>query len=697
MPGPVPGPLDARAVERQLEIQQRIVRLAQTLLSLPAEELDQGIREQLAVAAELAGVERTRLIVANAKTGRVAAAYEWWSASERNVPPIEGDFFRRFAWAREQIQRGDVVQMSPDSLPREATAERDRVRSQGVRSVLVIPVRFGRAIVGGHIYASRTQKRIWSQQEIANLRVVTEIFASAIGRRQAEHALRESEQRFRAIAEHATELVSEFDHEGRYHYASPSFARHLDYDPAELLGKHANVLVHPEDLQSSTRAVARGVQQGVEVRVTHRMRHRDGTWRWFESSGGIYTTPNGSPRFVCIGRHVSERVAMEDALARQLEAEKHVAALSRRFLAVSAQQLDAAIRDALAEAGELGVKLGDLRRGARGGADALALADTGGGVDDRHDVDRGAGESVALLEALDLFCELGAHLGEAVHLGVGVGEIALCVVWDTRALASRHGLHRLHEGLDRGSLALLLLEPVDFLGELLLDVLDLLGELGVVLGELADLLVGVAELPAHSFRQAGSLAARRGAERVKERPEGDALSLSTERDQEDSPRDADHVEELRGEAREVLGDAAAENAQQNKGKGRAELPEVHGCGRLPSVGAGCGGSRSMEHTGRGGEPRSLEGQSARRRRRLPPRLVPEGSAVGAGGGRAAGAGFPRGGRLRRDDALALRCPLGRRLGDRRRRENLHLEISAGALGLLLGRGLGQGRRRLLGR
>ena len=354
MPGPVPGPLDARAVERQLEIQQRIVRLAQTLLSLPAEELDQGIREQLAVAAELAGVERTRLIVANAKTGRVAAAYEWWSASERNVPPIEGDFFRRFAWAREQIQRGDVVQMSPESLPGEATAERDRVRSQGVRSVLVIPVRFGRAIVGGHIYASRTQKRIWSQQEIANLRVVTEIFASAIGRRQAEHALRESEQRFRAIAEHATELVSEFDHEGRYHYASPSFARHLDYDPAELLGKHANVLVHPEDLQSSTRAVARGVQQGVEVRVTHRMRHRDGTWRWFESSGGIYTTPNGSPRFVCIGRHVSERVAMEDALARQLEAEKHVAALSRRFLAVSAQQLDAAIRDALAEAGELG-------------------------------------------------------------------------------------------------------------------------------------------------------------------------------------------------------------------------------------------------------------------------------------------------------------------------------------------------------
>src|SRR5215470_2172203 len=110
MPGPVPGPHDAHtALERQLETQQRIARLAQTLLSLPAEDLDQGIREQLGVAAELAGVERTRLVVASAKTGRVAAAYDWWSESERNVPPIEADFFQRFAWARDQIQRGDVL------------------------------------------------------------------------------------------------------------------------------------------------------------------------------------------------------------------------------------------------------------------------------------------------------------------------------------------------------------------------------------------------------------------------------------------------------------------------------------------------------------------------------------------------------------------------------------------------------------
>jgi PAS domain S-box-containing protein len=344
-----------RVVEQQLAVQARIAGLAQTLLSLPAEELDQGIREQLAVAAEIAGVDRTRLIVINPSSGRIAAAYDWWlQAGAAGLAHVDQDLLSRFPWVRERVANGEVVQIvNADSLPPEAQAERKYIEARNLHSTLILPVRMGDTVLGGHVFHSTQVERSWSEQEVANLRVVTEIFASAIRRRHAEHALRESEQRFRAIAEHATELVSEFDHRGRYHYASPSFERHLGHDPGELIGQHASTLVHPDDLEAATRTVARGVQKGIELRATHRMRHRDGSWRWFESSGGVYRTPNGSPRFVCIGRNVTERVAMEQAMARQFEAEQDIAALSRRFLAVSASELDTAIKEALAEAGAL--------------------------------------------------------------------------------------------------------------------------------------------------------------------------------------------------------------------------------------------------------------------------------------------------------------------------------------------------------
>jgi PAS domain S-box-containing protein len=356
MAGRGPGGGAQDVLEQQLAVQARIARLAHSLLSLPAEELDQGIREQLAVAAEVAGVERTRLIVLNPLSGRVSAAYEWGAGAGPGVESrVEPDVLVRYPWARERIARGEVVQIpSVGALPSEAGDERQHIDSRGMRSVLVIPVRSGDAVVGGHVYASMCRERSWSEQEIANLRVVTEIFTSAMHRRHTELALRESEQRFRAIAEHATELVAEFDRQGRFHYASPSFASRLGHDPAELVGRSGSGLVHPDDLAATNRALRAAFASETESRVVHRVLHRDGSWRWFESTGRAYRTANGSPRYVSIGRDITERKAMEQALLRFFEMEQRVAALSRRFLAVSAQELDVAIREALAEAAALG-------------------------------------------------------------------------------------------------------------------------------------------------------------------------------------------------------------------------------------------------------------------------------------------------------------------------------------------------------
>ncbi len=356
MAGRGPGSGKRDVLEQQLAVQARIARLAHTLLSLPAEDLDQGIREQLAVAAEVAGVERTHLIVVNPLSGRVAAAYEWWAGSGPVCgSPAEVDALGHYPWARERIARGEVVQITrADALPSEACDERRHIDSRGMRSVLVIPVRSGKRVVGGHVYASMGRERSWSDPEIANLRVVTEIFTSAMHRRHTELALRESEQRFRAIAEHATELVAEFDREGRFHYASPSFASRLGHDPAELIGRNGSLLVHPDDREASARSLRAAFETGAESSDVHRVLHRDGSWRWFESTGRAYRTANGSPRFVSIARDVTERKAMEQALLRYFEMEQRVAALSRHFLAVSAQELDSAIRGALAEAGALG-------------------------------------------------------------------------------------------------------------------------------------------------------------------------------------------------------------------------------------------------------------------------------------------------------------------------------------------------------
>jgi PAS domain S-box-containing protein len=85
----------------------------------------------------------------------------------------------------------------------------------------------------------------WSSFPTGNL-----IYAAArdiTGRKQAEEALRESQDRFRQVAENVGDFIWEVDAKGLYRYTSPSVERILGYVPDELVGKkHFFDLFAPE-------------------------------------------------------------------------------------------------------------------------------------------------------------------------------------------------------------------------------------------------------------------------------------------------------------------------------------------------------------------------------------------------------------------------------------------------------------------
>jgi PAS domain S-box-containing protein len=66
-------------------------------------------------------------------------------------------------------------------------------------------------------------------------------------RKQAEHALRKSEERFQQVAESTQEWIWEVDSRGLYTYASPVVAKIFGYRPDEIIGKkYFYDLFHPD-------------------------------------------------------------------------------------------------------------------------------------------------------------------------------------------------------------------------------------------------------------------------------------------------------------------------------------------------------------------------------------------------------------------------------------------------------------------
>ena len=91
------------------------------------------------------------------------------------------------------------------------------------------------------------------KQARAFLRMVDEVAAREQRLKQAEEALRRSERHFRALIEKGQDIIALLDAKGTILYQSASAERVLGYTPPEMIGRHAQDLVHPEDRRAGAR------------------------------------------------------------------------------------------------------------------------------------------------------------------------------------------------------------------------------------------------------------------------------------------------------------------------------------------------------------------------------------------------------------------------------------------------------------
>ena len=132
--------------------------------------------------------------------------------------------------------------------------------------------------------------------------------------RGREQALRESEERFEALAHSSYDLICEIADDGRLMYLSPSFKDVLGYDVEALLGRTYLHLVHPDDTAAVRAEFERSMHTVSSARIVHRLRHLDGGWRWFESAGRAYRARDGGVRGVAVCRDITDHKRAEDAL-----------------------------------------------------------------------------------------------------------------------------------------------------------------------------------------------------------------------------------------------------------------------------------------------------------------------------------------------------------------------------------------------
>jgi diguanylate cyclase (GGDEF)-like protein/PAS domain S-box-containing protein len=140
--------------------------------------------------------------------------------------------------------------------------------------------------------------------------------AAARERAKSQRAIVESEERFRHLAESATDLIRIHAPNGKFLYVTPSCERLLGFTPAEILAMPpVDGLVHPDDREAIRAWVAKLEDAAVAPPpITHRLQRKSGDHRWFETRSSRVYEEGKLARFYTTSRDIHDRVEAERRL-----------------------------------------------------------------------------------------------------------------------------------------------------------------------------------------------------------------------------------------------------------------------------------------------------------------------------------------------------------------------------------------------
>lgn len=170
----------------------------------------------------------------------------------------------------------------------------------------------------------------------------TQVHQTHVERARADAALRDSELRFRLLAENGSDVVSLHDVSGRILYISPSCERILGFSAEEVTRMSPFALVHPDDRDRLRRHCEGLLRNEPVTAIACRMLHKTGKHLWVEMMWRGASDADGRVvRLQASSRNITERKEYERQLEdarRKLQANQESLMEANRRLAELASQ-----------------------------------------------------------------------------------------------------------------------------------------------------------------------------------------------------------------------------------------------------------------------------------------------------------------------------------------------------------------------
>jgi PAS domain S-box-containing protein len=135
---------------------------------------------------------------------------------------------------------------------------------------------------------------------------------------QTENDLRQTAKRYQSLIEHAPDGIVLVSMDGKFKYSSPSVKKLFGYAPEDALGADPAELTHPDDRARVIGELARLIAEPDYLpTLQYRFLHKNGSWRWIESTFSNLLAVPGVEAIVINFRDIDEQRLTHELLEKE--------------------------------------------------------------------------------------------------------------------------------------------------------------------------------------------------------------------------------------------------------------------------------------------------------------------------------------------------------------------------------------------
>ncbi|HRX90854.1 MAG TPA: PAS domain S-box protein, partial [Steroidobacteraceae bacterium] len=319
-----PAVWTAKAVRPSIGIDVACTKIVVDLQTMPQANAEATLQQALSTLRASTDVDSAFLLLLAADGQTIQTVYASHSSlMQGRIETLRDESLAQYPWLSGRLDHLRLSELRDCANPRvEQQIEARRFLELQIGSALTVALRVQGKPAGLLGLATTLPRGAWDVNLQLLLKLIGTSLASALERIALEMRLTRLEERVEMSQLAANDGLWDFDMQTNAAYFSPRWKVMLGYDgldadqPIEWRS-----LVHPDDLtkvQQQLREHLEGKQPVFES--VHRMRHRDGEYRWVMSRAKARVDAHGRLlRLVGVELDITERKLYEEALFREKE------------------------------------------------------------------------------------------------------------------------------------------------------------------------------------------------------------------------------------------------------------------------------------------------------------------------------------------------------------------------------------------